>query len=155
MRKETFIGLAIVAGLWGFCDDAGRAAGRYADNLDDGSRWYDDVSGLIRGSDDYARVPLAARIPQIADEFAVPPELKEAWDGLVWDVGCDLALGQVPETVEELDDYILERGLAFGLDVFDDAAAQLAEKLIGAVNQDPFSRSDDLCNTIEQSLESI
>jgi hypothetical protein len=148
MRSETFIGLAVVAAIWSGCgDDVGRAAGQQADNLDDAGRWFDDIIARIRGSE-VERVPLATRMPQIADDFEVSPELKRAWDGLVWDVGCDLATGEIPSTREELGQYIVDRGVAFALAVQSEAAAELADQLIAAVDQDPLG-SLTLCGVID------
>lgn len=150
MRGETFVALGLVAAIWSSCDDVGRAAGRSADELAEVSRYSDEVASLIRGSDDLARVSLATRIRQIADQFTVPPELKEEWDSLVTDVGCDLATGQLNfESSEELAAYILQRGLVFALAVQDEAAGNLADELIDAINQDPGSDSFDLCSAIE------
>ena len=147
MRGETFFALGVVAAIWSGCDDVGRAVGQSADNIDDAARYGDEVAALIRGSDELARVPLATRIRQIADQFTVPAEIKDEWDGLVSDVGCDLATGAIP--AEGLADYILERGLLFALEVQSDAAAALAEELIAAANQDPTSEDIDLCSAID------
>ena len=148
MRNDTFIALGVVAAIWSGCaDDVERAAGRQANKLDDAEQWFDNILARIRGSE-VERVPLATRMPQIADDFEVAPELKQAWDGLVWDVGCDLATGEIPSTREELGQYIVNRGFAFALAVQSESAGELADQLIAAVDQDPLS-SLTLCGFID------
>ena len=148
MRGETFVALGVVAAFWSGCDDVGRAVGRNADNLDDASRWADNIVVLIRSSDELAQAPLSTRIPQVANEFEVSPELKRAWDGLVWQVGCDLATGEAPSTLADLDDYIIARGLEFALEVQGEAAAQLGERLIAEVDPEPFKLAPLICTAI-------
>jgi len=148
MRGDTFVALGVVAAIWSGCgDDVVRAAGKSADEILEISRYGDEVVIIVRGSDELAQVPLATRIRQIADEFEVPAELKEEWDGLVSDFACGLATGEISVSVEGLTDLILVRGVLLALDIQGDVAADLAGKLIEA-HQDPTSGDIDLCDAL-------
>jgi hypothetical protein len=139
MGRVAACALVVICAGCGQTDDIARAS---RGSFDDVLRWMDDVDLiLLRQADDVARTRAISRINAVADDYELSPELKSALQSLSWDVGCDAATGNLP-VFEELDEYIIRRGLQFGLEIGSDAAADIAEELLGAANAEEATLSE-------------
>jgi hypothetical protein len=120
-------------------DDAARAADdviQAGDNpsvLDDATRAGDDILREVPVMPVPATV-VATRMQTLID--TAPPEVREAFASLVWDVGCDIVAGNLPDDTDALADYLLERAVAFGIQFFEEAERDVAEAVLDAVSAD-------------------
>ncbi len=55
------------------------------------------------------------RIGGIVSEFAASPEVREAFSGLLWEVGCDVVTQPFPSTREEVASWLEQKAWSFGL----------------------------------------
>jgi hypothetical protein len=142
MRAVPVVAAAAVLAVAGGCGSADEVA-RFADDairagdnpsiLDDATRAGDDILREIPAMPVPVTV-VATRMQTLVDE--APPDLREAFASLVWDVGCDIVAGNLPEDADAVAADLFNRAVAFGIEFFDDFEQDVAEAILDAVSAD-------------------
>lgn len=115
-------------------DDALRAGGRRADDF------LVEVPPAVRPT-------LGARLRSSARELSEDPEVQDALEGLAWESTCALVFGEVPATVEEVADFLVERAVSFGISFLDDGEQEMAGLVIDAYTEQE-NEAEEACNDI-------
>jgi hypothetical protein len=131
-------------------DDAIRAGAD--DLLRIGAQHGDEIANLLRTADEAAALGTITRVRSIADELEVPPEIREAFEGLVWDVGCEVGIRLSFQSPSEITDELISRANSWGIAFSGDGADRTANALIMAMNQEP-NGAIQACQDIDELLE--
>jgi hypothetical protein len=135
-------------------DDVIRAASRYADELARAKTVGDDIARTLASVDEAAVVRSAQRVDSIGTRFQVSPEIRSAFQMLIWDVGCDVAGGSVEPTVASVARLLAVRAASFGLEFTDDGVQAVGGAVLDAFGREiGFVRSDaaEACSRIPNS----
>lgn len=131
----AFVGV-IMSGACSAADDVLRAAARNADELARGRRFGVNIAAKLASLDEAAAARAANRVDNLSLRFQLPAETREAFNGLMWDVGCDIATGSIPRTTGGVGDWLASRAASFGLEFIDGGAQRVGEALLDAVGFD-------------------
>jgi hypothetical protein len=130
----TAASLAVLLFVSASCSQTSAPARANADVLlRAASRYWDEIAESLVRSDDPAVDAVAGRVAAVEGELDIPPELRDAFNALLWRVGCLAAFYPDKPTSGSLTALLSERSPWYGIAFVEGGAQDTARALYGAM----------------------
>lgn len=133
-------------------DDVARAASHSGDEIASARRSLAQIAEAIAAAGRAAAERAATRISEVVERMNASSELDEALEALAWEVGCDIAGGSIPKVAEEVEGWLLDKAVSFGIEFLGDGAQVMAEGLLATLDETgEASDAAEACQRIEDA----